>query len=293
MLAYTAKMNAAAARRALAAAERRERRMARRADTRADGWRSAIERKVPQKAAAGIEAAFSKAFALLFESGSGLIERSCRSGEMSALYSVRDYAVDLGSGGAELRRLFGGICRSNLRVTALTSVEGLALGALGIGLPDIVIFLAVLLRGVYSTAMGYGFDCASRREKFFVLKLMQAALSSGEERRRLGAEIDALMIDCPEPDEALFKKQMEAAASAFAVDMLAVKFIQGLPLIGVIGGAANPVYYRRIAGYAELKYRQRYLRGKLNASRTKAAAVPVRDAGIDPGLGGTTHEKLL
>ena len=204
MLAYTAKMNAAAARRALAAAERRERRMARRADTRADGWRSAIERKVPQKAAAGIEAAFSKAFALLFESGSGLIERSCRSGEMSALYSVRDSAVDLGSGGAELRRLFGGICRSNLRVTALTSVEGLALGALGIGLPDIVIFLAVLLRGVYSTAMGYGFDCASRREKFFVLKLMQAALSSGEERRRLGAEIDALMIDCPEPDEALF-----------------------------------------------------------------------------------------
>ena len=186
MLAHSAKMNAAAARRALAAAERRERRMARRADTRADGWRSAIERKVPQKAAAGIEAAFSKAFALLFESGSGLIERSCRSGEMSALYSVRDSAVDLGSGGAELRRLFGGICRSNLRVTALTSVEGLALGALGIGLPDIVIFLAVLLRGVYSTAMGYGFDCANRREKFFVLKLMQAALSSGEERRRLG-----------------------------------------------------------------------------------------------------------
>ena len=48
-------------------------------------------------------------------------------------------------------------------------------------------------------------------------------------------------------------------ASAFAVDMLLLKFIQGLPVVGVIGGAANPVYYSKVMKYVQMKYRKRYL----------------------------------
>lgn len=32
-----------------------------------------------------------------------------------------------------------------------------------------------------------------------------------------------------------------------------------LPVVGVIGGLGNPVYYRRILSYVQLKYQKRYL----------------------------------
>ena len=41
--------------------------------------------------------------------------------------------------------------------------------------------------------------------------------------------------------------------------MLLLKFIQGLPVVGVLGGAANPVYYNKIMKYIQIKYRKRYL----------------------------------
>jgi len=41
--------------------------------------------------------------------------------------------------------------------------------------------------------------------------------------------------------------------------MLCLKFIQGLPVVGAIGGAANVIYDKKILNYAELKYQKRYL----------------------------------
>jgi hypothetical protein len=50
----------------------------------------------------------------------------------------------------------------------------------------------------------------------------------------------------------------------FAMDMLVLKFVQGLPVIGIIGGLANPLYYNKIMKYVQLKYYKRYI---LNLSR--------------------------
>lgn len=58
------------------------------------------------------------------------------------------------------------------------------------------------------------------------------------------------------------KEQIEKTADAFATEMLVTKFIQGLPIVGMIGGAANPIYYQRIMRYVQMKYRKRYLMGK-------------------------------
>ena len=250
--------------RALKSVERREAWLSRRADAPGPGgWKARLESRIPPKAADGLKAAFSRAFSLLFERGGAWIERGCRPEELAALYAVRDSAVDRRAGRAELRRMYGGARRSNALNTALSALEGLVLGALGIGLPDIVIFLGLLLRGIYSTAMSYGFSCSGAREQLFILKLMHLSLSSGGERRRLSGELDALMSDPRCPDAAELERQMSRTASAFAVDMLAIKFVQGLPLVGIVGGAANPIYYRRVTACAELKYKKRYLLGKL------------------------------
>ena len=55
------------------------------------------------------------------------------------------------------------------------------------------------------------------------------------------------------------ENQIKATASAFAVDMILLKFVQSLPVVGILGGAANPVYYRKVMNYVRLKYHKRYL----------------------------------
>ena len=54
-------------------------------------------------------------------------------------------------------------------------------------------------------------------------------------------------------------EQIRKTASAFAVDMLVLKFLQGMPVVGILGGAANPLYYRKVMEYVQRKYRKRYL----------------------------------
>ena len=54
-------------------------------------------------------------------------------------------------------------------------------------------------------------------------------------------------------------QQIRRTADAFAVDMLLLKFIQGLPVVGLLGGAANPLYYHKIIQYTQMKYKRRYL----------------------------------
>lgn len=41
--------------------------------------------------------------------------------------------------------------------------------------------------------------------------------------------------------------------------MLTVKFIQGIPIIGVVGGVVNYSIIKKIGKYSSLKYKKRYL----------------------------------
>ena len=75
----------------------------------------------------------------------------------------------------------------------------------------------------------------------------------------------------PSAEEAknLLQEQTDRTAKAFAADMLLLKFIQGLPVVGLLGGAGNPVYYRRIMKYVQIKYHKRYLLGMIAKQNTK------------------------
>ena len=48
-------------------------------------------------------------------------------------------------------------------------------------------------------------------------------------------------------------------------ELLYMKFLQGIPVVGAVGGAYDAVYMKRITEYAELKYRHRYLAGRKKA----------------------------
>lgn len=223
-------------------------------------WKTVLESKIPAKVYTGLESAFCKGFSVVFSQGRAIIEKSYKKEEIKADHAIRDYAVQLKGGRKELRQMHKSAKQSDAFNLVLTTAEGIGLGALGVGMPDIVLFLSTLLKGIYETALNYGFGYESRREQMLILKMMATALSTGEEWCALNSQVDG-MLGGEESviTEASFRAQIKNTASVFAVDMLLLKFIQGLPLVGIIGGAANPVYYRKVMRYVQLKYRKRYL----------------------------------
>ena len=223
-------------------------------------WKTQLEQKIPVKVYSGLESAFCKGFSVVFNQGRSIIEKGYNKENIKADHVIRDYAVQVKGGRKELKQMRKSASQSNFLNLAATTLEGIGLGALGIGMPDIVLFIGTLLKGIYETALNYGFDYESRQEQALILKMMAASLSTGEDWVGMDEQVDALLLASENAiSEESFDEQMRETASAFAVDMLLLKFVQGLPLIGIIGGAANPVYYNKVMKYVQLKYRKRYL----------------------------------
>lgn len=227
----------------------------------APAWKAGLEDRIPEKVMHGLQKAFAKAFGLVFEKGAVIIEKTYDKDSLVKEFRINDYAMDVKGGRKEIGRIRSGAAGSNAFNTAVTAVEGIGLGALGIGLPDIVIWVGVLLRGVYETALKYGFDYETPEEKIFILKLLETSMAVGEDWKILDSENNGYIDGNRRlvADERELKQQIEKTADAFATEMLVTKFIQGLPIVGILGGAANPVYYRKIMRYVQLKYRKRYL----------------------------------
>ena len=223
-------------------------------------WKTELESRIPEKVYTGLESAFCKGFAVVFNQGRGLIEKSYSKENLKADHAIRDYAVQQKGGRRELKQMNKSAKQSDFLNLAVTTVEGIGLGALGVGMPDIVLFLSTLLKGIYETALNYGFDYESKREQLLILRMMAASLSTGEEWVQRNAQVNELLNMAETGiSDAEFETQMKETASVFAVDMLLLKFIQGLPVVGIFGGAANPVYYSKVMKYVQLKYRKRYL----------------------------------
>lgn len=239
---------------------REDRLMAAALKARQPGWKKALEQKVPEKVYAGLNSAFAKGFELVFLHGRRAIELTYKKETIARRHDAGQAGFASSGRRQELKQLHRKAGNANALNLAVTTAEGIGLGALGIGMPDIVLFLTTVLRGIYETALHYGFDYASRFEQMMILKMMAASLSTGESWFRRNREInDWLLTGQREIPEAEFQAQLRQTAEVFAVDMLLLKFVQGLPVVGILGGAANPVYYQKILTYAQLKYRRRHL----------------------------------
>lgn len=245
----------------LLAVEKQEKKMEQAAGkVKPAAWKTALEGHIPEKVYAGLESTFCKGFGLVFDQGRAIIEKGYSKENLQADHAIRDFAVQLKGRRKELKKMHKSARQSDLINLTVTTVEGVGLGALGIGMPDIVLFLGTLLKGVYETALNYGFDYESAQEQLLILKMMETALCNGTDWSRGNREVDAMLsLNTVEITDEIFRGQMKKTASAFAVDMLLLKFLQGVPVIGILGGAANPIYYSKVMKYVQLKYRKRYL----------------------------------
>lgn len=223
-------------------------------------WQEALGEKIPAKVYTGLESTFCKGFSLVFNQGRVVIEKSYSKEKLQTNHTVRDFAVQLKGSRKELKAVNKSAKRSDGVNMVLTTAEGVALGALGIGMPDIVLFISTLLKGVYEAALNYGFDYALPEEQYLILNMMAASLILGEERPEWDDMVDGMILEMPrDVSKSVLDEQIRETASVFAMDMLILKFIQGLPVVGIFGGVANPIYYNRVMKYVRLKYRKRYL----------------------------------
>lgn len=242
--------------------------MQRKAMTEEAAWKQIITGSIPEKAYVNLRAAFATAFNLIFEEGIGIIEKTYDKEELKRRFAEDDSVIQMKKNRFEIKRLRNEIARSDKFRLAFTTLEGVGLGILGIGLPDIVIFIGYLLKAIYETSLRYGYDYDRPEERLFLLKLMEASVQKKEKWIESNERVDDMIEAMPLPGDEEIRNQVGRTADALAVDMLVLKFIQGLPVVGVVGGMANPVYYKKIMNYARLKYHKRYLKDRLKKGET-------------------------
>lgn len=253
----------------LAAIHAAERKLQKKSNISAPAYKEKIEANIPAGLNAALQASFAKALELIFKHGVGIIEKSYPKNDLAANFDIHNYAIDRKGNRRELRRLKQSAEKSDFVNLSITTVEGVGLGALGIGLPDIVLFIGMILKGIYEAALCYGYRYDSSAEKYLILKMIGTALSKGDEWERGNAEVDEILCAPPFVREERIKEEIARTAKLFAAKLLVQKFIQGLPVVGMVGGAWNPVYYRRILNYVRVKYYKRYLMDKLRGAQTE------------------------
>lgn len=225
-----------------------------------------VEEKIPEGLYDKLQQAFYLGFKAVFEKGNAIIEKTYDKETLALQHRVYDESfeqLNKKKGLKALNKLAG---KGNLRNLGITALEGTGLGLLGIGLPDIPIFIGVVLKSVYEISVSYGYDYTRQDEQYFILKLIEAALAADEKKAACNTEVDKL-IGFFQQNTAIgydFDLQMRHTADSFATDMLCIKFLQGLPIVGVVGGPANVMYCKKISDYARLKYQKRYLLQKGN-----------------------------
>lgn len=205
-----------------------------------------------------LEAAFRKGFEIVFTKGSPVIEKTYSKKKYEEDYKIHQFSMET----RETKSLSGfkkkanGSSRKNL---ALSGAEGVAFGVLGIGLPDIPVFIGMMMKTVQEIALSYGFSYDSEEEKIFILRIIRTALSRGdqrvEENRSLGKWICGF-----ENETMLLEDEITKTAKALSDRLLYMKFIQGIPIVGLLGGISDFTVTKEISDYARLIYRKRFLR---------------------------------
>ena len=227
-----------------------------------------LEKKIPAGLQNTLDKAFFKAFQMVFEKGTGVIEKTYNKEEMKKAYQINEYAAKVRGNKKSLKVFSGKAKGAGAGNLLMSGAAGVGLGILGIGLPDIALFTGLMLKGIYEIALNYGFDYEDEEEKKFILLLIRGALSYGNELKSINEELNFYMDYGAYAKVRSVDGSIQAAAGCLSKELLYMKFLQGIPVVGAVGGAYDAIYMKQVMEYAELKYRRRfYLRQKRSGMR--------------------------
>lgn len=224
---------------------------------------SLLEEKIPRKLQETLDAAFSRAFMLIFQKGIHVIEKTYRKDEFEKNYQIQEYTYQLRKNRKSLKafsKKAEGAGRKNL---LLSGVSGVGMGILGVGIPDIPVFTGMMLRSIYEIAMSYGYKYDTEDEQYFILLLIQGAVSYGEEAERIDKAVNIFILEHKLPFSYNITDMISQTAALLSGELLYMKFLQGIPIVGAAGGIYDAVYMKHITEYANLKYKRRFLQEKM------------------------------
>lgn len=220
-----------------------------------------LEEKIPEKMIDTFEKAFEKGFYYVFEKGTSIIEKSYNLEKLKSEADINEYILSKRLNNKNLSRIDKNVKKSVLINKGITTAEGTVLGALGIGLPDIPVFIGILLKTVYEICLSYGFSYESKAEKAFILNIISASANKTPEKIIYSNEVDRIgnKIDKGIDANINFDEVIRNASRNLSENIILAKVIQGVPIIGVYGGISNYKLIRDIGEVASIKYKKRLL----------------------------------
>ena len=140
-----------------------------------------LDRFVPEKLSGTLNTAFFKAFELIFEKGTSIIEKTYNKKKRETDFKVNTYANEIQADKKTARQFTKQAKSAKTMNLAISSVEGVGLGIVGLGIPDIPLFITMVLKSIYEIALSYGYEYESDEEKIFILKIIETAMCDEEE----------------------------------------------------------------------------------------------------------------
>ncbi len=243
----------------LAALEKREAKLRAERIAKKDGKLTEfLATRVPTQLQSTLDAAFARAFGAIFEKGTPLIELTYSKSAREKEHQIKLRADELYRSRKTLRAFSKTAKASSRTSLAISGVAGVGMGLFGIGIPDIPVFAGMLLRCIYGIAVDFGFDYSDERERYFILLLIEAGIARGEEFYTLDKRIDELISSNLSGDFSI-SEQIPKTSAILSGELLYMKFLQGVPIVGAVGGAYDAIYVKSIGDYARLKYQKRFL----------------------------------
>lgn len=223
----------------------------------------ALEGKVPDKLQDTLNVAFQKAFSVLFEKATPILEKTYNKKKAENDYKVKEYIHNLSKDKKSLKAFRKNSSGKAALNTALSGISGITMGAFGVGIPDIPVLVSFMLRSIYEIAISYGFDYEKEEEKFFILQIIRGAISGGEEFSEIDERLNSFAENPCLPEEYYREQQIIWTSNALSGELVYMKFLQGIPIVGAVGGLYDTAYMKQITEYASLKYRRRFLMEKI------------------------------
>ncbi len=221
-----------------------------------------LDKRIPEKLREALNIAFNKAFQIVFEKGAGVIEKTYSREKYEMDYKLNEYAYELKDDKKRLKKFGKKAGRVKKVNMAVSCASGIGLGLVGVGIPDIPLFTAAVFKSVYETALSFGYNYDTDEEKLFILRLIEVAMKQGIDFAEDNTALNKL-IDKGGQYEADMDEQMNRTAQSMTDAMIYMKFLQGMFVVGAVGGVWDVVYMNRITNYAILKYKRRFLVNKM------------------------------
>ncbi len=221
-----------------------------------------LEQMVPDKLQDTLDTAFAKAFGLIFDKGTGVIEKTYNKDELEKSFQINQFASDVRKDGKSLKKISKRAKQSGSVNLLMSGTAGIGMGVLGVGIPDIPVFIGMVLKSVYEIALNYGYRYDTPEEQYFILLLIETAVSHGRELVERNQEIDEYIKHEKMPEPYNRDVQIKLTSAMLSKELLYMKFLQGVPVVGAVGGAYDVVYLKQITEYANLKYKRRFLMKK-------------------------------